>query len=308
MRPEHTNIAVAVCTYNRNAELETLLRALVRCAEHVTGRAAVGVIIVDDTRDGRARDVAARFATSFELGLRYRISGRQNISIARNMALESAIELAQWTAMTDDDCEPIPEWLTVLLEVQHSTGALTVTGPMRRRVPANSPRWLTEQPFLDLGNDDMVDGAEMTTAFTNNSLISSEWLRQHPEVRFEPSLGVIGGEDMVFFRTARAKGLRIHFAKNAIMFENEPPSRTTLSYQLRRFFWHGNSSYVSSVATGVHPARMLLHGIASLLRALGRPLKRLVKGTSPQFRYSLASVLEAIGKIIGYFGVRVRHH
>src|SRR5258707_3644741 len=137
----HTSptIAVAICTYNRNEELAILLNALLISVEHLEGRARVGVVIVDDTADGKAVSVVGGFSNRFELGIRYRISGRQNISLARNMAIEAASEIADWTAMIDDDCEPTEQWLAALFDTQQRTQADAVTGPMVRRVPAGGP-------------------------------------------------------------------------------------------------------------------------------------------------------------------------
>lgn len=300
-------IAVAICTFNRNEALTTLLEALLVNITRLAGQAAVGVVIVDDSADGKARSVADQFQDRFELGLAYRYSGRQNISLARNLAIETASKMADWAVMIDDDCEPIPEWLEEMLAAQRRTGAEAVTGPMKRRVPPGSPKWLTDEPFLDLGHAHPEDGAELTVASTFNSMISSKWLKEHPGVRFQPTLGTIGGEDMVFYRMAHAEGLRIRYAEKASVYENEPPSRATLSYQLRLFFWHGNSSYVTTVNTGVRPFRIFLHGVNSLQKALLRPILRLGRGQKPQLRYCLALVLHALGKMIGAFGVRVRH-
>jgi hypothetical protein len=302
-----TSIAVAVCTYKRNEDLAVLLRALLVCAERIEGRATLGVAIVDDTAAGEARGVAERFAEHFELGLEYRISGRQNISLARNLAIESAMRMADWTAMTDDDCEPPPEWLEALLDCQARTGADAVTGRMVRRVPPGSPRWLTDEPFLELGVEEPADGAEMEVAATFNSMVSSDWLKNHPEIRFDPDLGVIGGEDMVFYRAARAAGLRIRFAAPAFVYENEPRARATLRYQLYLYLWLGNSAYISSVESGVPPWRMSIHAVASLVRALGRPIGRVARGRTPQMRYCLAMILHAIGKLIGPLGIRIDH-
>jgi glycosyltransferase involved in cell wall biosynthesis len=300
-------IAVAVCTYNRNEPLLTLLEALVTCAGRLGERAAVGVVVVDDSADGRARNVVERFRGRFELGIEYRISGRQNISLARNLAIETACELADWTVMTDDDCEPVPEWLEALLDMQERTGADAVTGPLVRRVPPGSPRWLTDEPFLELGVEHPGDGAAVTSAATFNSMISSQWLKEHPAIRFQPSLGVISGEDVVFYRSAHAAGLRIRHSEQAFVYENEPPSRATLAYQLRLYLWHGNSSYVTSIRTGIRPGRMVLHGANSMRKALARPIIRAFHGQPPQLRYCLASVLHAAGKMIGPLGIRVDH-
>jgi succinoglycan biosynthesis protein ExoM len=75
-----TSVAIAICTYKRNDLLTRLLEAVLICAERVRSRAAIGVVIVDDTKEGLARPVAEAFAERFELGLQYRISGQQNIS------------------------------------------------------------------------------------------------------------------------------------------------------------------------------------------------------------------------------------
>ena len=64
-----------------------------------------------------------RYDGRFELGVEYRLSGRQNISLARNLAIETASGMADWVAMTDDDCEPVPEWLEALFETERQTGA-----------------------------------------------------------------------------------------------------------------------------------------------------------------------------------------
>jgi len=123
--PDHTTIAVAICTFKRNDLLTRLLEGLVVCAERIGARAAVGIVLVDDTPEGMARPVAAAFADRFELGLQFRISGRQNISLARNLAIETAMVMAERTVMTDDDCEPPPEWLEALLDAQLATQLLS---------------------------------------------------------------------------------------------------------------------------------------------------------------------------------------
>jgi len=301
-------IAVAICTYKRNEPLRLLLNGLVQCADRIRQRAALGVVIVDDTAEGLARAVAGEFADTFELGLTYRIAGHQNISIARNAALEEALRFADWIAMTDDDCEADPDWLKEFLAVQQRTEADAVTGALRRRAPEGSPAWLTEQPFMDMGISRAEDGSACSMAATNCSMIRAEWLRSHPEVRFDPDLGVLGGEDMVFYRQAHALGLRIHYSSAGFVYENQPADRLTLRYQIARSFWEGNSSYVTCVRDGGQSWRMFLHGAACSVRAVGRPLKRLYRRQSPQFRYCLADVANGVGKMIGIFGVRVSHH
>ena len=305
---EQTSIIVAICTFKRNEPLANLLETLVACAEDCRSKASIGVVVVDDTVDGQARSVAEAFAGRFEKRLVYRISGKQNISHARNLAVETAMQLGEWVAMTDDDCEPRIDWLSALLEVQEKTSGDAVSGLMVRRVPPGSPAWITKAPFLTLGAADFSDCQKMDVGFTNNSMVSSAWLLDHPNIRFDPKLGNLGGEDMAFFRAARAAGLKIYFSVKGYIYENEPASRMTLKYQLGRFYWYGNSSYVTMLEHGQSPMRLFVHGAANFCRALLRPFGRLARGQAPQLRFTLASLFLSCGVIAGCIGVRVRHN
>ena len=303
-----TRIIVAVCTFNRNEPLTSLLKACLRNADMLGQKAAVGVVVVDDSSDATAQPVAHKFETEFELGLHYVSSASGNISVARNIALEDAAGRGEWVAMTDDDCEPENKWLQSLLNVQTQTASDVVTGLMLRRPSAPAPAWLIDQGFLALGEFALADGRELQVAFTNNCLISSRWVREHRDLRFDQSLGRTGGEDMVFFGLARAKGMRICFSKRAIVYENEPAERLTFRYQLWRYYWHGNSSVVTQTRNGVARSRMFIHGCMSLLRAVSYSPRRLLGSKQPHFRLGLAMIGEAVGKLFGSLGIKVNHH
>lgn len=300
-------IVVAVCTYRRNEELAALLERLARLAETRWASFAVGITIIDDTEEGIARSVVQPFADRFELGLVYEISGQQNISVARNRAIEESLARGHWIAMTDDDCLPSDNWLNDLVAIQISTNADVVTGLMLRTAPDHAPDWLKTQPFLQLGEFEAQDGADLPVAFTNNSLISVDFLIRHPDLRFDPSLGKTGGEDVMFFRTLRSAGAKIAFSKSGVVFEKLPDVRMSLAYQLRRYFWHGNSSSLTSMQSGKGRARLAVHGFATMARALTRPLLRALGGEAPQIRFCVAQLCEGAGKIAGVLGWKVKH-
>lgn len=304
---QRRSIIVAVCTYRRNDLLARLLEALVVCAEAVRDQAAVGVALVDDTSEGCAREVAQVYEKRFELGISYRISGKQNIAIARNLTLDDAIDRADFVALTDDDCEPPLHWLAALLQTLQTSRSDAATGRMIRRVPDSAPAWIRDEPFLELGVDHHSEGEWMTSGATFNTLLSAKWLVDHPEVRFDPHFGVIGGEDVVFFRQAVSAGLHIAFSEKGYTYENEPPERANLAYQLYVYLWHGNSAALSSLRNGVSRLRFAVHAGASLMRALVRPVRRLMRGESAQMRFALAQVLHAIGKFLGICGLKIRH-
>jgi succinoglycan biosynthesis protein ExoM len=300
-------VVVAVCTYNRPRELAQLLE---RLAEYGASRwhdCRIGVTVVDDSADGNARALAEGFAGRFPLGLVYAHSGARNISVARNLALESSLGRGDWVAMTDDDCEPSEQWLAELVRVRRASGAEVVTGLMLRRAPAHAPRWIREQPFLELGEFDALDGEELPVAQTNNSLVSSEFLKARPELRFDPAFGRIGGEDMAFFHAMKRAGARIVYAAKAFVYENEPDERLTVRYQLRRYFWHGNSSVVTSLERGTGRGRLVVHAGGTLARAVRRPLARLARGERPQWLFAGAQAAEGLGKLAGTMGIRINH-
>ena len=300
-------IVVAICTYKRNGPLRTLLSALVRVAEATHERAGIGVVVVDDNSDQRACSVAQEFRERFTLGLNYRTSGKGNISIARNIAVNTACENSDWVAMVDDDCEPEPNWLCAYLDVLEATGADCATGPMNLRVPAGAPSWLHEQPFFDDVRFQFADTSPMATAATNNSIIRASFLREHPEIRFLPELGKLGGEDMVFYRTARAAGLKICFAQSAGVWGNEPPERATFKHQLNYRFWLGNSMFVTNSYFGESKTRLFLRGSKMAAQSLARPFARMLRLQSPHWRYAAASCAGGVGLITGALGFKKNH-
>ena len=215
---------------------------------------------------------------------------------------------ADWVAMIDDDCEPDPTWLCEFLDVLDDTCADCVTGPMHLRVPTGAPRWLSEQPFFDDVRLDLPDHAPMNTAATNNSMIRAAFLRNHPDIRFDPRLGRLGGEDMVFYRNAHNSGLKIRFARSAGVWGNEPSDRATLMHQVRYRFWLGNTEFITNNYLGqTSRLRLFLRGIKRLLLALLRPAWRVVHGKQPQLRYCFASTAGALGLICGALGLKKQH-
>lgn len=304
-----TRLIVTVCTFRRNEPLRAMLDATARAADRIRDRAAVGVVVVDDNKDGAAAPVVSSFEGRFELGVHYRTSGRGNISLCRNICLETAMELGDWIVMTDDDCEPVEEWLESYLDRALRDTADAFTGPCVLRPPAGSPGWLTDEPFMEDAQLRFPDDSEMPVAATNNSMIRASFVRDHADLRFLPELGVVGGEDMVFYRSAVKRGLRIRFVERAVVHGNESPARATFGYQLRSRFWLGNTEYVTNMTLGdATRFRMLLRGGKRLVQAVARPLLRLARRERPQLRYCIVSIARAAGTMAGALGLRLRHH
>lgn len=306
---ELTNVVVAVCTYRRNEQLRRLLEGVVESAGVAADRSRTGIVVVDDSPERGAESVVRDFADRLPLGVHYRVSGHQNISLARNVGLETALEMGDWLAMTDDDCVPHPRWLREFLDTQARTGAGAVSGRLVRRAPIGAPDWFADQRFLQQGLGTFDQDADLSMGSTHNSMLSTAWLRAHAEVRFDPELGRLGGEDMLFFRTAHAKGLRIVYAKDAVVYEDQEADRLRFRFLLRNSLWLGNSTFVTCVSAGqASPPRMAVHGLGTTGRALVHPLVHLVRGQRPEFRYNLVRLANGLGTLLGAIGVRISHH
>lgn len=304
-----TTIALYVCTYRRNEQLERLLASVQAAAEKAASIAEVGVVVVDDNTDGRAKVVADKFHGVFPLGIHYVNPGSGNIAIARNAGLEAGSQLAEWVAMTDDDCEVSPQWFLELIRVQRMGDADCVAGLHKYVTPATAPRWLREHPYL--ANDEGLypaDGEDADHAQTANAMIRSAFLTAHPEIRFDPELGKVGGEDMVFFHQAREAGLKKVFAANAIVTEEPVGNRLGIGYYLRAAFWFGNTMYLTATRMeGLSRGRGVLRGGKRLALAVAHPAQRLVARRNPEVVYTLSLVATALGHIAGPFGIEVAH-
>lgn len=301
-------IALYVCTHQRNEPLRTLLTSVQVAADHAAAVAEIGVVVVDDNPDGRAKGVTDSFEHRFPLGLHYRHSGAQNISVARNLGVETALSIGDWVAMTDDDIVVAPDWFTALVGVQLETGADCVTGPAYLRFADSSPRWLRTQPFGEVGLFDHEELAVITEGSTGNSMIRSSFLIEHDDVRFEPELGTLGGEDMVFFRRAVDHGLVSRYSRRVAVTEPFVGDRSTYRYHLYRSLWIGNTDYITNTSSGrATRGRVVLRAAKRAVVAVARPARQLVGRRPPQLHFTLALLAQSAGMVLGAVGVRLPH-
>lgn len=305
---ERQRVALYVCTHQRNGPLATLLETVRAAADAVSDHADVSVVVVDDNPDGRASSVCEAFEGVFAGGIHYRHSGAQNISIARNLGIETAMELGDWVAMTDDDILVPKTWFVELLAVQRQLDADCVTGPAYLSFDESSPGWLRSQPFDRIGLFDHPELAVIEEGSTGNSMVRSSFLRDHPEVRFSRELGTLGGEDMVFFRTAVAAGLVSVYSRRVAVKEPFPKERSTAGYIYYRSFWMGNTEYQTSRRSeGSSRLRFVARAFKRLGRAVALPVANKRSGKDAQLHFAASLVAQAAGLCVGVLGIRVPH-
>ncbi len=301
-------ICLYVCTHKRNGPLKTMLDTVSVAAANATEVAEVGVVVIDDNPDGRAKQVVDDYDHSFPLGLHYRHSGAQNISIARNLGVETAMEIGDWVAMTDDDILVPEDWFTEFVAVQRLTDGDNVTGPAYLRFAESSPSWLRDQPFGEVGLFEHDELAEVPEGSTGNSMMRAAFLREHTDVRFEKELGTLGGEDMVFFRRAVDHGLRSIYTRRVAVEEPFPEERSTARYVFYRSLWIGNTEALTNLRSGkASRPRLMVRAVKRAAAAMVRPARRAANSEPAHAHYAASVVAQSAGMALGVLGLKLKH-
>jgi succinoglycan biosynthesis protein ExoM len=312
------SLTICVCTYRRPAGLAALLEGLVGQRFTDQPAPALGVVIADNEGCEEVSALCERFARDSGLPIRYVREPQRGISHARNACLAAIPADCDFFLMIDDDEVPHPDWIDRLLLAQRRTGADVVEGQIVPVFPEGTPDWIVQGDYFgwhpdlnDPPGPGQQDYPELDEARTNNVLVRSAVVRTLG-LRFDPRFALSGGGDIVFFRTIRAAGYRIVYARDAGVREMIPPHRANLRFLWRRWYRVGanqrfkrpvarepdaglrrivkrnwRTSGGSEIATGV---AML---VASLVK--GRPaIGRLAPGLR-RFAHGLGQVSSAIG-------------
>ena len=256
------------------------------------------VLVADDSRDGAATRVVAGLDLG-GLSVTCLPVGAGNISAARNALVDAAA--GDWIALVDDDEWVEPDWLSRLLAAAREFGADVVVGPVYPKYPADTPAWFVRANplYAEWGHR----GKRLSTGRGGNTLMKAS-LARRLGLRFDPALGVTGGEDTAFFAAAAAAGARIVATDDAVAHEHVPPARLAPSWVLRRAVRSGQS-YADARRRGHSGiARNLLFaldamakaGAAAVLALLFRPIDR---AASFRMRQKLALNLGKIRSVLG---------
>ena len=236
-----STIAVLVCTYRRPPMLTRLLDQVTAIQAASPDLDVSFVVVDDDPASSAAPAVEAYRARVDALRVDYVELGSQDISKARNAAIERGLQRADWLAFIDDDCSPELDWLHEMARIQRCTDADIVTSGVRYFVQPGSPPWLAEQGFLDLINV-YADASVPAWGCMANVMLRRSWFAEHPDVRFDDTFGKTGGEDMTFLRLAIDRGANMRWAAGAHVAEELPPARANMRYLLYRRYWLGNNN------------------------------------------------------------------
>lgn len=198
------------------------------------------VVVVDNDPEGSARKAVLEQRSKLGLDVTYEVEPKNNIAAARNRALRLAT--GSMVAFIDDDEIPVKEWLELLRETMRSTGAVAVLAPVEPRYDSEPPAWLVRSGLTHRKR--FPTGTELTwkETRTGNVLLRRSALAGDA-TWFDPDFGVLGGEDVMFFRRFLSGGRRAVWCDEAVAYEWVTGSRITAKWILKRAFLQGYVSF-----------------------------------------------------------------
>jgi len=290
------HICVCICTYKRPALLGHLLSELEDQATEELF--TYSVVVVDNDHAQSAKDTVMFFREKSEIAVYYYCEPEQNISLARNMAVQNA--QGNLLAFIDDDEAPMNDWLLNLYQIFCKFGADGVFGPVKPHFEEEPPEWIKkgkicERKSYETGT--ILKNHKRTR--TGNVLLAKD-LFDCQENSFDPDFGRTGGEDVDFFERKIQEGRIFVHCNEAPVYETVPPERFERLYFLRRALLRGA---VNSYNRSLNTCSIVKSTIAVTLYTSALPLL-FIMGHHLFMRY-LIKDCDHVGKLLGLCGFKV---
>ncbi|MCU1549204.1 MAG: hypothetical protein JWO29_2155, partial [Arthrobacter sp.] len=255
---------IAVLTYRRPEDIALALPRLVaQASAGGTGSSdqrQATVLVIDNDPAASARPIVDQLAETLPPGLvRYVHEPKPGIAAARNRALMEAASSAR-LVFIDDDEVPSEHWLAQLVELQRSTGAAAVVGPVISEYEHEPEPWIEAGRFFRRRR--LASGSRLDVAATNNLLLDLHQIRAM-QLRFDERFGLSGGSDTLFTRQLVQRGGAMLWCDEAVVVDRVPAPRLTRSWVLRRALRSGNSAArVSLELAGDSRSRLAARGVS----------------------------------------------
>lgn len=246
-------ISLAICTYNREDLLASMLGSL---AHQTLSSEKFEVLIINNNSSDNTDAVIEKFRSAHpNLQIRNIFESKQGLSNARNTAFSEAI--GDYIIYIDDDEIMRPDFLESYFDSIQMNGAYTVLGGRIVIHPiANKPKWFGPNmegwySIYDHGEvsfditQEMVDKKEIELPVGGNFAIRVSFLKEIGG--FDPKLGrnkdqLLSGEETKVFQEVLRRGLKILYEPRAIVEHVIEPERLTYAHVQEKFFLAGQSS------------------------------------------------------------------
>lgn len=311
-RSPHGRVSLCSLTFKRPETLAPLIGQLINQAESVQDLVGdISILIVDNDPAASARDAVLAASEAHEassITVRYEHEPEPGISAARNKALASSIDF-QTLVFIDDDEEPQANWLMNLLKTRVRYDAQAASGPVVPRYESRPSPYILDGEFFV--RPTKADGSASPAAATNNLLLDLDFVRQHG-LRFDPELGLIGGEDTLFTKTIVKRGGTIRWCADAVVVDLVPTDRMTREWVLRRRYRFGTTAVLVDLKLADTSWERLgvraKHSMGALVDLTSGALgwvRGYLSGSTGRRAKSTGRVYRGAGRVAGVLGRRV---
>ena len=228
------DLSVCICTFKRPELLK-------RCLGQIliqTIACPFEVVVVDNDLLQSGRSTVDGMLSLFSHAgrhLRYATEPRQNISLARNRAIQTA--RGSWVAFIDDDEYPTSTWLQQLLETAKAQGVDGVLGPVLPEFPAGFPKLIQNSGLFTRRR--MPTGSPIREGLKSGNMLVTRAALTSREGPFREDLGLTGGEDTEFLQWLQKTGSSLCWCDEAMVHEVQCWERRRLIWHLRRGYRGG---------------------------------------------------------------------
>jgi succinoglycan biosynthesis protein ExoM len=227
------NCSVCIATYKRPELLKLLFDSLI--LQELTEEIKLEIIVVNNDIAESAKPIFEQYFDTDKISFNYYVQPLRNISVTRNMGVQSAS--GDYIFFIDDDEIASPSWIRLLLETMHKYNADAVFGRVLSHFDDSTPSWIKKSYIFNRPSP--PTGTITFHPRTGNCLIKASIIKQI-EGPFDPGYGVTGGEDTYLFSKLKKRGYNFVNCREAWVSELQPLSRTKTIYLIKRAFFTGN--------------------------------------------------------------------
>jgi succinoglycan biosynthesis protein ExoM len=286
------HISVCICTFKRPELLRRLLLKLE--VQETEGLFDFSIVIVDNDRAESARQTVEAYAQKSKASITYHIEPEQNISRARNKAVENA--RGNFIGFLDDDEYPVAHWLLNHYKAMNQYSADGVLGPVLPQFERTPPKWVLKGNFFHRQTHATGHSLGWKNARTGNALLRREIFKEG-STWFDSAYGS-GGEDRDFFRRKIEQGHVFVWCNEAPVYETVLPGRWKKSVMLKRALLRGKVNYDNAPSK---PCALLKSIPAIMVYTLGLPFF-LVLGQHIFMKY-LVKDCDHLGNVFAALGI-----
>lgn len=299
-------LTFAFCTYNRADRLEKLVAAM--RAQNCP--IPFEILAVNNNSQDNTPAILEDLTTRPGAPLRFVTETSQGIVPARNRAIEESFD-SDIMVFVDDDELPRPGLLDAAYDAIVNEGAQCAGGSVEVDFSSHGrPAWLEDDLLGFLAEAKYGDAPfwiddDSTPIWTGNIAYDMRLFRDDPTLRFDKrynrdGAGMGGGEDAILFRTLLARGAKIRYRPDMVMWHFVEPWRLKRGYFLKLHYHVGLR--VGRHELPVYPRT--LFGIPPFLVAqcLQQSLKALgmkLTGQPGALRQAM-NATHALGCLVGY--------